>query len=192
MDGDNLSLYFDTSNDVVFNGDSSVISADIVASNGIVHVVDEVIVLPSVVTFAASNPAFATLVAALTREDHTTDFLSILSSSNEPAPFTVFSPTNDAFGSLLSELEYNTLGNIPLSILETTLDTHVVVEDNVRSTDLVDGMSIITIGSPLTVSLTADAKLVDVNNRISNIVAVDVQAYNGVIHVIDKVLLPQL
>ena len=192
MDGDNLSLYFDTSNGVVFNGDSSVISADIEASNGIVHVVDEVIVLPTVVTFAASNPAFATLVAALTREDHTTDFLSILSTTTEPAPFTVFAPTNDAFGSLLSELGLNALGDIPLSTLEATLATHVVVEANVRSTDLVNGMQITTIGSPLTVSLTAGAQLVDTNNRISNIIAVDVQAYNGVIHVIDKVLLPTL
>ena len=101
MDGDNLSLYFDTSNDVVFNGDSSVISADIVASNGIVHVVDEVIVLPSVVTFAASNPAFATLVAALTREDHTTDFLSILSSSNEQNASFVGAKTVNGAGSVV-------------------------------------------------------------------------------------------
>ena len=192
MDGDNLSLYFDTSSGVTFNGISSVVAADIVASNGIVHVVDEVIALPTVVTFAASNPAFATLVAALTREDHTTDFLSILSTTTEPSPFTVFAPTNDAFGSLLSELGLNALGDIPISTLEATLATHVVVEANVRSTDLVDGMPITTIGSPLTVSLTAGAQLVDTNNRVSNIVAVDVQAYNGVIHVIDKVLLPTL
>lgn len=192
MDGDNLSLYFDTSSGVTFNGISSVVAADIVASNGIVHVVDQVIALPTVVTFAASNPAFATLVAALTREDHTTDFLSILSTTTEPSPFTVFAPTNDAFGSLLSELGLNALGDIPISTLEATLATHVVVEANVRSTDLVDGMPITTIGSPLTVSLTAGAQLVDTNNRVSNIVAVDVQAYNGVIHVIDKVLLPTL
>jgi len=70
MDGDNLSLYFDTSSGVTFNGISSVVAADIVASNGIVHVVDEVIGLPTVVTFAVSNPALSTLVAALTTERH--------------------------------------------------------------------------------------------------------------------------
>lgn len=192
MDGDNLSLYFDTSSGVTFNGISSVVAADIVASNGIVHVVDEVIGLPTVVTFAVSNPALSTLVAALTTEGLSVDIVSILSSSDEPSPFTVFAPTNDAFGSLLAELELNALGDIPVSILEATLGTHVAPEANVRSTDLVDGMSVNTISSTITVSLSDGAKLIDSNGRESNIVAVDIQAYNGVVHVIDNVLLPQL
>ena len=192
MDGDNLSLYFDTSSGVTFNGISSVVAADIVASNGIVHVVDEVIGLPTVVTFAVSNPALSTLVAAMTTEGLSVDIVSILSSSDEPSPFTVFAPTNDAFGSLLAELELNALGDIPVSILEATLGTHVAPEANVRSTDLVDGMSVNTIGSTITVSLSDGAKLIDSNGRESNIVAVDIQAYNGVVHVIDNVLLPQL
>ena len=192
MDGDNLSLYFDTSSGVTFNGISSVVAADIVASNGIVHVVDEVIGLPTVVTFAISNPALSTLVAAMTTEGLSVDIVSILSSSDEPSPFTVFAPTNDAFGSLLAELELNALGDIPVSILEATLGTHVAPEANVRSTDLVDGMSVNTISSTITVSLSDGAKLIDPNGRESNIVAVDIQAYNGVVHVIDNVLLPQL
>ena len=192
MDGDNLSLYFDTSSGVTFNGISSVVAADIVASNGIVHVVDEVIGLPTVVTFAVSNPALSTLVAAMTTEGLSVDIVSILSSSDEPSPFTVFAPTNDAFGSLLAELELNALGDIPVSILEATLGTHVAPEANVRSTDLVDGMSVNTISSTITVSLSDGAKLIDSNGRESNIVAVDIQAYNGVVHVIDNVLLPQL
>ncbi len=192
MDGDNLSLYFDTSSGVTFNGISSVVAADIVASNGIVHVVDEVIGLPTVVTFAVSNPALSTLVAAMTTEGLSVDIVSILSSSDEPSPFTVFAPTNDAFGSLLAELELNALGDIPVEILEATLGTHVAPEANVRSTDLVDGMSVNTISSTITVSLSDGAKLIDSNGRESNIVAVDIQAYNGVVHVIDNVLLPQL
>lgn len=192
IDGDNLSLYFDTSSGVTFNGISSVVAADIIASNGIVHVVDEVIGLPTVVTFAVSNPALSTLVAALTTEGLSVDIVSILSSSDEPSPFTVFAPTNDAFGSLLAELELNALGDIPVSILEATLGTHVAPEANVRSTDLVDGMSVNTISSTITVSLSDGAKLIDPNGRESNIVAVDIQAYNGVVHVIDNVLLPQL
>lgn len=190
IDGDNLSLYFDTSSGVTFNGISSVVAADIVASNGIVHVVDEVIGLPTVVTFAVSNPALSTLVAALTTEGLSVDIVSILSSSDEPSPFTVFAPTNDAFGSLLAELGLNALGDIPVDILEATLGTHVAPEANVRSTDLVDGMSVNTIGSTITVSLSDGAKLIDSNGRESNIVAVDIQAYNGVVHVIDNVLLP--
>jgi len=70
------------------------------------------------------------------------------------------------------------------------LGTHVAPEANVRSTDLVDGMSVNTISSTITVSLSDGAKLIDPNGRESNIVAVDIQAYNGVVHVIDNVLLP--
>jgi len=192
MDGDNLSLYFSTSSGVEFNGQSSVVSADVSASNGIVHVVDAVIGLPTVVTFATSNPTFETLVAALTREDLNQDFVSILSTTEEPSPFTVFAPTNDAFASLLSELGVDSLGDIDATTLELTLATHVVVEANVRSGDLTNGMNITTIGDALTVSLDAGPQLIDLNDRIANIIAVDVQAYNGVVHVIDKVVLPQL
>ena len=192
MDGDNLSLYFSTSSGVEFNGQSSVVLADVPASNGIVHVVDAVIGLPTVVTFATSNPTFETLVAALTRDYLSEDFVSILSTTDEPSPFTVFAPTNDAFASLLSELGVDSLGDIDVATLELTLATHVVVEANVRSGDLTNGMSITTIGDNLTVSLDAGPQLIDLNDRIANIIAVDVQAYNGVVHVIDKVVLPQL
>lgn len=192
MDGDNLSLYFSTSSGVEFNGQSSVVLADIPATNGVVHVVDAVIGLPTVVTFATTNPTFETLVAALTRDDLSQDFVSILSTTDEPSPFTVFAPTNDAFASLLSELGVDSLGDIDAATLELTLATHVVVEANVRSGDLTNGMNITTIGDGLTVSLDAGPQLIDLNDRIANIIAVDVQAYNGVVHVIDKVVLPQL
>jgi len=192
MDGDNLSLYFSTSSGVEFNGLSTVVLADIPASNGIVHVVDAVIGLPTVITFATSNPLFETLVAALTRDDLSEDFVSILSTTDEPSPFTVFAPTNDAFASLLSELSVDSLGDIDVATLELTLATHVVVEANVRSGDLTNGMSITTIGDVLTFSLDAGPQLIDLNDRVANIIAVDVQAYNGVVHVIDKVVLPQL
>jgi len=192
MDGDNLSLYFDTSNGVEFNGQSSVVLADIPATNGIIHVVDAVIGLPTVVTFAISNPMFETLVAALTREDLTTDYVSILSSVASPSPFTVFAPTNEAFGSLLTEIGMDSLSEIPVDLLTSTLNTHVVASANVRSGDLTQGMAVSTLGDTLTVSLDAGPQLIDLNDRIANIITVDVQAYNGVVHVIDKVVLPQL
>ncbi len=192
LDGDNLSLYFSTTDGVEFNGLSGVVLADIPATNGIIHVVDAVIGLPTVVTFATSNPMFETLVAALTREDLTTDYVSVLSSVASPSPFTVFAPTNEAFGSLLTEVGMSSLSEIPVDLLTSTLNTHVVASANVRSGDLTQGMAVSTLGDTLTVSLDAGPQLIDLNDRIANIIAVDVQAYNGVVHVIDKVVLPQL
>ena len=191
MDGDNLSMYFTTSEGVVFNGGSNVIAADIPASNGVIHVVDAVIALPTVVTFATSNPVFETLVTALTREDLNTDYVSVLSGETN-APFTVFAPTNDAFISLLSELGASSLNDIDTATLTATLNTHVVAEANVRANDLTQGMQINTLGDGLTVSLDAGPQLIDSNDRVAGIIAVDVQAYNGVVHVIDNVVLPQL
>ena len=190
-DGDFLSMYFSTNNGVVFNGVTTVLNPDIAASNGVVHVVDLLIELPTVVTFATTNPGFETLVTALTRDDLSEDFVSILSTTTEPAPFTVFAPTNEAFSSLFSELSIDSLYDIDTAILESTLATHVVAEANVRYEDLSNGMLITTIGDDLTISVGAGPQLVDLNGRTANIIAVDIQAYNGVIHVIDNVMLPQ-
>jgi uncharacterized surface protein with fasciclin (FAS1) repeats len=191
-DGDFLSMYFSTNNGVVFNGVTTVLNPDIAASNGVVHVVDLLIELPTVVTFATTNPGFETLVTALTRDDLSEDFVSILSTTTEPAPFTVFAPTNEAFSSLFSELSIDSLNDIDTATLESTLGTHVVAEANVRFEDLSDGMLITTIGDDLTISVGTGPLLVDLNGRTANIIAVDIQAYNGVIHVIDNVMLPQL
>ena len=191
-DGNFLSMYFSTNNGVVFNGVSTVLNPDIAASNGVMHVVDALIELPTVVTFATTNPGFETLVTALTRDDLSEDFVSILSTTTEPAPFTVFAPTNEAFSSLFSERGVESLNDIDTAILESTLGTHVVAEANVRSEDLSDGMSITTIGDDLTISVGTGSQLVDLNGRTANIIAVNIQAHNGVIHVIDNVMLPQL
>ena len=191
-DGDFLSMYFSTNNGVVFNGVTTVLNPDIAASNGVVHVVDLLIELPTVVTFATTNPGFETLVTALTRDDLSEDFVSILSTTTEPAPFTVFAPTNEAFSSLFSELGVESLNDIDTATLESTLGTHVVAEANVRSEDLFNGMLITTIGDDLTISVGTGPQLVDLNSRTANIIAADIQAYNGVIHVIDNVMLPQL
>jgi uncharacterized surface protein with fasciclin (FAS1) repeats len=192
-DGDNLSLYFNTTDGVVFNGISSVATADVEASNGVVHVVDAVIGLPTVVTFATADPTFETLVAALTREDHEEDFVSLLSSSEEPAPYTVFAPTNAAFGDLLSFLELSALAEVDLGLLEDVLGMHVILNANVRSGDLTEGMVVETATEEnITISLESGAKITDPNGFESNIIVVDVQAMNGVVHAIDKVILPSL
>mgnify|MGYP002712960045 CR=1 FL=1 len=189
-----MSLYFNTSDGVKFNGISNVTTADIVGTNGVIHAIDGVIGLPTVVDFALADPTFETLVAALTRDDLTFDYVSTLSTPNgtSPAPFTVFAPTNDAFASLLTELGVSSLADIDEPTLKATLDHHAVAGANVRAADLMDNMTVTTLGGDITANVTGGATLTDANGRVSNIIAVDVQAANGVIHVIDKVVLPPL
>lgn len=189
----NMNMFVNTSGGVKLNGISDVTGADNLLDNGVVHLVNKVIGLPTVVTFAVADPTFSTLVAALTRDDQP-DFVSVLSTSNgtAPAPFTVFAPTNNAFGALLTELGAGGLNAIDGATLTATLNHHVVGGANVRSTALTNNMTVATLGGNITANVTGGAKLTDANGRVSNIVAVDVQATNGVIHVIDKVILPNL
>jgi uncharacterized surface protein with fasciclin (FAS1) repeats len=186
-----MSIYINTDGGVTFNGIANVITANIAADNGTVHVVNEVIGLPTVVTFATADTNFSTLVAALTRSDLTTDFVSILSNSGTaPAPFTVFAPINDAFGDVLTELGLTMLSEIDEPTLNATLTYHVVGEANVLDTALTDNMSVSTLGGTITANVTGGATLTDGNGRISEIIATNVQANNGVIHAINKVILP--
>ncbi|MDX1462382.1 MAG: fasciclin domain-containing protein [Marinirhabdus sp.] len=187
----NLSLYVDTTDGVLLNGQSSVSSADVPAANGVVQIVDAVIALPTVVTFATADPTFETLVAALTRDDQP-DFVGVLSTPNgtSPAPFTVFAPTNDAFADLLVELGVPSLDSVDGPTLTAALNTHVIAGANVREEDLVDG-TVMTLGDDVIVDAT-NGTLTDPNGRVSTIVVTNVQAANGVVHVINKVLLPQL
>ncbi len=191
-----LSMFVNTSQGVtlnggVSNGGAKVVTADVQASNGVVHVVDGVIGLPTIVNHSIANPNFSVLVQALTRNDQP-DFVGILSGSAN-APFTVFAPTNTAFTNLLTELNLTALSAIPQATLEKTLKYHVVTGANVLSTALTDGMTVNTFaGNPFTINLTGGAKITDINSRVSNIIITDVQASNGVVHAIDKVLLPSL
>jgi len=186
----NLSLYFSTSNGVIFNGISSVIAADVVTTNGIIHAIDAVIDIPTVVTFALADPNFSTLVTALTSLTPQTDFATIL--SDNEALFTVFAPINDAFDALNSIPEEDVLTKVLLH--------HVIGDLNVTSSDLTPNGETIAPsleGDNLTISLPGSGNnIADMTDGSGNsdigIIAVDVQAGNGVIHVINKVAIPTI
>ena len=183
----NLSMFINTTGGVRLNGVSSVTTADVMASNGVVHIVDAVIGLPTIVTHTLANPNFSSLKDALTSAGQP-DFVGILSGAG---PFTVFAPTNAAFTALTPELV--TLGvTVTPAILTDVLKYHVVAGANVRSSALTNNQVVTTyLEKTFTVELPASgAQIKDGNARISKIVAVDVQCSNGVIHAIDKVLLP--
>ena len=187
-----LSIYVDTSNGVRFNGVSSVSAVDILAVNGVIHKVDAVIGLPNIVTFATADPNFSTLVSALTRSDLTTDFVGVLSTdaATAPAPFTVFAPINDAFNRLLIELNLASLSEIDEPTLDVVLKYHVVGGANVLDSNLTDNLTVSTLSGDITADITGGARLTDSSGRVSDIIATNLQANNGVIHAINKVILP--
>ena len=172
------------------NGGATVTTADIEATNGVVHIVDGVIGLPTIVTHAIANKNFTTLVSALTYNS-SSGFAAMLSGTTG-SPFTVFAPTNTAFASFLTETGFSGLSAIPANVLETTLKYHVVAGANVQSSALTNGQTVNTAASQsFTINTAGGVKITDANGRISNIIITDVQCSNGIIHVIDKVLLPK-
>lgn len=181
-----MSMFVNTASGVRLNGVASVTTPDVVATNGVIHIVDAVINLPTIVTHATANPNFTSLVGALTGQGQP-NFVEILSGTG---PFTVFAPTNAAFTSLNTELAPGGIASVSAANLTRVLRYHVV-SGNVLAASLMAG-NVATLETPqsFTVSLTGGAKITDVRNRVANVTATDVQCSNGVIHVLDKVLLP--
>lgn len=184
------SLFVNLESGVLLNNRATVTTADVDADNGVVHVIDRVLLVPNVVDAVVANPDFSILVEALTDERLAdAEFISTLSGAG---PFTIFAPRNQAFLDLLgNNEEWNSLADIPAELLESVLKYHVVVGDNVTSTEITDGMMVPTFeGSSITINNTDGVKITDLGGNESTVEIANVQTSNGVIHGISSVLLP--
>jgi transforming growth factor-beta-induced protein len=180
-------LQVDVTDGVKFNGSAAPVTTDIEALNGTIHIINEVMLPPNLVDLVVNNEIFSSLAAALTRSDLTTNYISILSGDG---PFTVFAPTNSAFQALLdSSSDWNTLADIPTATLEAVLNYHVIINANVQSDQLSDGQTVETLGGTATIDLSNGTTVVG-GNSSATVMPADVQGSNGVIHVINAVLLP--
>ncbi len=171
----------------VYINDAKVIITDIETSNGVIHVVDAVILPPTeeaasntIVDIAVADGRFTTLVAAVTAAD-------LVETLSGEGPFTVFAPTDDAFAALP----------------EGTLDSLLLPENKQQLTDIllyhvvsgkVMAADVVTLSSATTVlgkdvTITVKDGKVFLNDTVEVIIT-DIEASNGVIHVIDAVLLP--
>jgi uncharacterized surface protein with fasciclin (FAS1) repeats len=160
---------------------------DVQASNGVIHVIDKVLVPPGVLTvvqMAQLNPAFSVLVEAVVAANLATTLSGI-------GPFTVFAPTDTAFTAALTQLGLTKAQLLASPDLAGILTYHVVA-GNVRAATVValpKPASVTTVqGSAFTVD--SMLAITDGRARTANLAATDVIASNGVIHVIDAVLLP--
>jgi len=166
------------------NRTSKIIATDIAASNALVHVVDKVI-LPAnknIVQTAQALPDFSILVEAVVAAD-------LAATLSGPGPFTVFAPTNAAFAALLTELGVSKAALLANKPLLTAVLTYHVLGARVLKADVVPGAQPNTVQGE-NFSISAALAITDKRARTSNIVATDVLTSNGVIHVIDRVILP--
>lgn len=137
----------------------------------------------NLVEVAQADPRFTTLVDAVSAAD-------LAGTLSGPGPFTVFAPTNDAFAALLAELNLTREQLLADKALLAQVLTYHVVAGRVLRADVPVGQPITTVQGQ---SFTVDANLVvtDQRGRTARIVQTDVLASNGVIHAIDRVLLPR-
>ena len=163
---------------------SNITATDIQASNGVVHLVDRVL-LPAnrdIVATAQALPDFSILVEAVAAA-------GLVETLQGTGPFTVFAPTNAAFAALLAELGVSKAALLADKALLTKVLTYHVLPSRVLKAEVPVGKPITTVqGQSFT--LNASLQITDQNARVANLVGTDVFASNGVIHVVDRVLLP--
>nr|MDJ0842094.1 fasciclin domain-containing protein [Acidobacteriota bacterium] len=179
LQGDDVTITV-TDAGVMIN-DSNVITTDVIASNGVIHVIDAVLLPPEepqdIVDTAIAAGSFNTLVAAV-------QAAGLEDALRGDGPLTVFAPTDDAFAAL-PEGTLEALLADPDALAEVLL--YHVVAGQVLAADVVNLTSATTLqGDDVTITVTDDGVMIN----DSNVVTTDVLASNGVIHVIDAVLLP--
>ena len=185
-------IYFSVNSSGVFiNGNIKVISTNISASNGVIHVIDSVIVPPSksLVEIASTTANFSELTSLVLAAD--ASVAKALTDASATG-LTVFAPTNAAFNELYKTTPKATLLAPANKKLLTDVLLYHVVGGRVFSTDLpnVTGEVATVNTAKIKFDLTNGAKVVGKTSGNSTITVANILATNGVIHVIDKVLLP--
>ncbi len=160
-----------------------VIQADVLATNGIIHVIDTVLLPPDVVEIAITDGRFKTLVVALTAAD-------LVAALKGPGPFTVFAPTDAAFAKLPPGTIDNLLKPENKPKLVQLLTYHVVAGRTLSAADIyaLNPPFKLEMANGLSTNITEYVGDIQVND--ATVIVANVFGTNGIIHAIDRVLLP--
>ncbi|MEM6328448.1 MAG: fasciclin domain-containing protein [Bacteroidota bacterium] len=174
LEGEQLTVSI--SGGIIRINNAAIGSANVEASNGIVHIVNDVIAFPdNIPALAIGTPSLSTLVTAL-------QTANLVGDLDEAGPFTVFAPNNDAFSAVNGALLNALLGDVPA--LDELLKYHVV-SGELFASDLSDGQTLTTLqGDQLTVTVNDNGVFVDG----TRVIAANINANNGVVHVVEDVL----
>jgi len=182
-------LEVDITRGATLNNSANITVANLEATNGVIHVINEVLMPQNIVQIALDDERFTSLVTALSVFGDT-----LTGALSGAGPFTVFAPTNAAFQRLLdSDTTWNSVRDIPRSTLKSVLEYHVISGANARAVTLRQNQNLTTLNNlTLQVDLSSGAQLQtrSMAQRNVNIIVTDVQGTNGVIHAVDEVLLP--
>ncbi|WP_310556131.1 fasciclin domain-containing protein [Flavobacterium sp.] len=185
-----MSMYVKkTGPEVKLNGGAVVTTPNVLASNGVIHIVDKVIDLPTIVTHAAANPAFSTLATVVTSAAQA----AVKTALSGAGPLTVFAPTNAAFTALDNDpATPGGIAAVSAANITKVLFYHAIPGNNLAASLTAGSKATALPDQSFILALTPTVRITDVNLRVSNVTPADVQCSNGVIHILDKVLLPTL
>ena len=168
-----------------------VTTADVEASNGVIHIVNRVIQIPTLVDHVIDNPEFNTLQTVVTGDDQSA-VLSALNGLTAAEPATLFAPNNAAFTTALGVGGF--ANGASAAQVTKVLQYHVTVAGNVRSNQLSNNQVVPMITNPVqntTIILgTGTVDIRDTATNLSRVFQADIQASNGVIHGVNRVLQP--
>jgi transforming growth factor-beta-induced protein len=183
VDGHKMTVSISNGNVMVEN--ATITFKDMEASNGVIHMIDKVILMPKPMVKAKdivdiASESAKTLTAAVTAA-------GLVETLQGSGPFTVFAPTDAAFADIQKDVD-NLLKPENKAKLAKVLTYHVV-SGKAMAADLTDGQELTTVqGSKLKVSIKNGKVMING----ANVISADIPASNGVIHVIDKVVLPKM
>ena len=193
VEGQDLAVSVLDDGGIMLNG-ATVLHEDIVAFNGVIHIVDEILVpagYPGATTWdvIVQSPVHTILEQALLAEglDEALRGQPILN-DNEPAegPFTVFAPTDDAFFAMAEANGFESVDALLSSqFMDNIVDAHIV-PGVYESADLFNGMNLASYDNSGTVNITTDDDGVQAN--AAPVVQADMLAYNGVVHSLGEVM----
>lgn len=187
-----IDTYFNLNLGLLLNGSSSIVQQDVIAINGVIHILDGVLEVPTLATFINADADLMNFQTALTRDDQLSeDYINrLMSTGGGEDPFTVFGPVNTAFDAALLELFPNqnaSLEDIGTAALTSILNNHIIT-NNVFTLDNLPS-NVNTLGGQFQVTKTDTTfTLIDAQLRTSNSVRVDIQAKNGLLHKVDTLL----
>jgi len=168
---------------VVMVDDATVTKTDIKTSNGVIHIIDSVMIpLPDIVDTAVAAGAFSTLAAALGAAD-------LIATLKGKGPFTVFAPTDEAFAKLPKGTVEDLLKPENKEKLASILTYHVLPGEVMASAVLtMDGKTAATVnGASVKIGVKKGVVMVDG----ATVTKTDIKTSNGVIHIIDSVMIPK-
>lgn len=171
-------LVNNTNGTITINDEATVVVPNVFTSNGLIHAVDQVLMPQSIVDFATKAEGLSSLTASLVQAD-------LVETLSADGPFTVFAPTNEAFAAVA-----DVTADFTVEQLTAVLTYHVVSGANVRS-DAIPAEAATANGEMLRFTGAGNTTIQTASGQQVPIAAVDIQATNGVVHLVGTVLLPE-